>query len=187
MSQVSGPRCSLLKLAVLVTVISGFRPLAAQMPEIPGGKWWKRPRVVEVLHLTPDQQERMDEIFGKNRRAFIDLKADVERRQLDVEELITKKDSDPKKVSAAIDSLDQARLRLGKARTMTIIEMKGLLTAEQWQLVLARGEEWRRERQEGQNRRRFDRLPGGGAGRGRGLQIPQDRAPAPPQDQKESD
>lgn len=185
MNQASGLR--LLKLAVLVMVVAGFRPLAAQMPDIPGGKWWKRPRVVEMLHLTPDQQGRMEEIFSKNRRAFIDLKADVERRQLDVEELITKKDSDPKKVSAAIDSLDEARLRLGKARTMTIVEMKGILTSEQWQLVLDRGEEWRREREEGKGRRRLDRMPGGlGRERG-GRPHPQDRSPEPGQNQKESE
>ena len=170
----------LLSLAAFVALAGGVRPLAAQMPEIPGGKWWKRPRVIETLHLTTDQQTRMEEIFSKNRRAFIDLKADVERHQLDVEELIAKKDSDPQKISAAIDSLDQSRLRLGKARTMTIIEMKGILTAEQWQLVMDRGEEWRREREDWNNRRRFDRMPGGpGRGRGGRFQGRQDRSPQP--------
>ncbi|MEO6326328.1 MAG: periplasmic heavy metal sensor [Thermoanaerobaculia bacterium] len=179
-SQCRAFRRNFLRLAILVAVAGGTHPLSAQMLEIPGGKWWKRPRVVEMLQLTSDQQERMEEIFSKNRRAFIDLKADVERRQLDVEELITKKDSDPKKVSAAIDSLDQSRLRLGKARTMTIIEMKGILSNDQWQLVLDRSDEWRREREEGMRGReegmresdegkrgRFRGMPGGGRRRGR--------------------
>ncbi len=139
-------------------------PLSAQMPEIPPGKWWKRPRLVESLRLTPDQQERLEEIFAKHRRSFVDLKADVERRQIDVEELLAKKDSDPKKVAGAMDALDEARLRLGKSRTMMIVEMKGVLTAEQWQMILDRIEEWRRERVE---KRGMGMRPGGGLRGGR--------------------
>lgn len=163
----------------LFTICLAAHPLNAQMPEIPGGKWWKRPRVVEMLHLTPDQQERMEEIFSKNRRIFIDLKADVERRQIDVEELITKKDSETKKVSSAIDALDQARLRLGKARTMMIIEMKGILSAEQWQAILDKSEDWKRERGEGMRRRRMDGM-GPGPGRDSRESRERNRSPESP-------
>ena len=157
-------------------------PLSAQMPEIPVGKWWKRPRVVEMLKITSDQQERLEEIFSKNRRAFIDLKADVERRQIDVEELMAKKDADPKKISSAIDALDQARLRLGKARTMMIVEMKGILTADQWQVILDKTDEWKREREEGKAfpfRRRAPGGPAGPGGRGRPDGTPRDGGDAP--------
>jgi len=149
-------------LAAAFVFLGAALPATAQIPEIPPGKWWKRPRVVESLHVTPDQQERLEEIFAKHRRSFVDLKADVERRQIDVEDLLAKKDSDPKKVSSAMDALDEARLRLGKARTMMIVEMKGVLTADQWQMILERMEEWRRERSE---RRGMGMRPGGRGGR----------------------
>ena len=64
-------------------------PAFAQLPEVPLGKWWKRPRIVERLKIKPDQQERLDEIFSKNRRSFIDLKADVDRRAVDLNRRIT--------------------------------------------------------------------------------------------------
>lgn len=126
----------------------------AQMPEVPLGKWWKRPRVVEQLRLTPDQQQRLDEIFAKNRRSFIDLKADVERRSVDLEELMAKKDADPKRVAAAVDALEESKAHLGRARTMMVVEMKGALTGEQWQTILDRREEWRAEREDLRGRRR---------------------------------
>ena len=110
----------------------------------------------------------------------MDLKADVERRQIDVEELVAKKDSDPKKVAASVDALEQSRLRLRKAATMMFLEQKDVLSAAQWQQVLDRRDEWRRERQ--MERR------GGGDGAGPDRPEPGDgprasRA-APPAEQK---
>lgn len=152
-------------------------PLAAsaQMPEVPPGKWWKRPRVVESLALTAEQQEKLEATFAKNRRAFIDLKADVEKRQLDLEELLTKKGTDSKKISDATDALEQSRGRLGKARMMMIVEMKTILTEEQWKKILDAREQWKREGSE-DRRNRMDRMPGHRYG---GPPSPGGPAPAP--------
>ncbi len=140
------PLLASLSVAVVAAALLAPVPAAAQGGDIPLGKWWKHPRVAEELGLTAEQQERLDEIFAKNRREFIDLKADVEKRQLDVEELLARKDADVKKVSAASDALEQARARLGKARLMLIFEMKGVLTQEQWEKIQDRRDEWRAQR-----------------------------------------
>lgn len=123
-------------------------PAFSQMPETPPGKWWKRPRVVQMLRLTPEQQEKLEEIFARNRKAFVDLKADVEKNQIDVEELVTKKDADPRKVSAAVDALEQSRMKLRKSMTMMFLEQKAVLTSQQWAVFLERRGEWKRERME---------------------------------------
>jgi Spy/CpxP family protein refolding chaperone len=145
-------------------------PAAAQMPETPPGKWWKRPRVVQVLRLTPEQQEKLEEIFARNRRSFVDLKAEVERNQIDVEELVARKDADPKKVSAAIDGLEAARMKLRKSMAMMFLEQKAVLTQQQWTQFLARRDDWRRERFEERRRGEMER---------RGEMPPPDAAPAP--------
>ena len=132
-------------------------PLSAQMPETPPGKWWKRPRVVQLLKITPEQQDRLEEIFSRNRKSFVDLKADVEKNQIDVEELVAKKDSDPKKVSAAVDSLEQSRMKLRKSMTMMFLEQRSVLTQQQWQQFLERRDEWRRERTEDRRRGEMER------------------------------
>jgi Spy/CpxP family protein refolding chaperone len=140
-------------------------PAFSQMPETPPGKWWKRPRVVQMLKLTPEQQDKLEEIFARNRKSFVDLKADVEKNQIDVEELVAKKDADPKKVSAAVDALELSRMKLRKSMTMMFLEQKSVLTAQQWTLLLERREEWRRERGEerrrGETERRGDMSPDG--------------------------
>ena len=145
-------------------------PAISQMPETPPGKWWKRPRVVQMLKLTPEQQDKLEEIFARNRKAFVDLKADVEKNQIDVEDLVAKKDSDPKKVSTAIDVLEQSRSKLRKSMAMMFLEQKNVLTPQQWTLFLERRDEWRRERGEEKRRGEMER---------RGDMSP-DGAPAPP-------
>lgn len=152
----------------LVFLAALAAPAPAQMPETPPGKWWKRPKIAERLKLKPEQQERLDEIFSKHRRSFIDLRADVERRAVDLEELLTKKDSDPARIGPATDALEQAKARLGKARTMMIVDMRSVLSEDQWQKILELREEWRRERMD-ERRGRFG-LPRGPGSRGGGDQ-----------------
>jgi Spy/CpxP family protein refolding chaperone len=152
------------------------------MPEVPPGKWWKRPFVVRMLDLTAEQQAKLEEIFSRHRREFVDLKADVERRQIDVEELVAKKNSEARKVSEAIDALEQSRLKLRKAVTMMFLEQKDVLSATQWQQMLDRREEWRRLRQmERRGARRGELPPGDEAGPGtdheRGSGRSQDQRP----------
>ena len=139
--------------ALLAATLTGL-PAPAQMIEVPAGKWWKRQAIVEGLKLSAEQQERLDEVFSKNRRAFVDLKADVDRRTIDLEDLLAARDVDPKKVGAVSDALEQARGRLGKARTMMVVEMRGILTEEQWTKIVDRRDQWRSER-EGEMRKRF--------------------------------
>jgi len=146
-----------LLLAALPAALLLALPSNAQMVEMPAGKWWKRPKVVEALQITAEQQQRLDEVFAKNRRAFVDLKADVDRRTIDLEELLSAREVDPKKVAAASESLEQARGRLGKARTMMVVEMRGVLTEAQWKQIVDRRDQWRGEREREMRRRYGER------------------------------
>jgi Spy/CpxP family protein refolding chaperone len=165
---------SLVSAALFAASLAG-QPATAQMVEMPGGKWWKRPAIVEGLKLTTEQQDRLDEVFAKNRRAFVDLKADVERRTIDLEDLLVSKDVDPKKVAAASEALEQARGRLGKARTMMVVEMRGILTEAQWKQIVDRRDQWRAEREKEMRRRLGDRR--GSPAPGRSQRLPPASAP----------
>ena len=165
-------RIPVLFLLSAAALVSGV--VTAQMPEVPPGKWWKRPAVVRTLGLSAEQQDKLDQILQKNRRDFVDLKADAEKKQLDVEELMAKKDSDPKKVTAAIDALEQSRARLRKTTSLMLLEMRGVLTEPQWKQVVERADQWRQERRE-QLRERFRE----GRPR-RASEGPPPRPPAPP-------
>lgn len=146
-------------LAAVAAAVLTALPAPAQMVEMPPGKWWKRAPIVESLQLSPEQQQRLDEVFAKNRRAFVDLKADVDRRTIDLEDLLAARSVEPRRVAAASEALEQARARLGKARTMMVVEIRGVLTEEQWRQIVDRREHWRAER-EAEMRRRVGGRPG---------------------------
>ncbi len=166
--------------AIAFLAAAPARPARAQMPEVPPGKWWKRPLIVRMLNITADQQAKLEAIFSRHRREFVDLKADVERRRIDVEDLVAKKDSDARNVSEAVDALEVSRFKLRKAATMMFLEQKDVLSASQWQQILDKRDEWRRQRQmerRGGSRRELspDEEAGPRSGRERPQPPPQEK------------
>jgi len=139
------------------------------------GKFWKRPKIRTELKLTDDQVRDFEEIFLRNRKALIDLKADVEKKQLDLDEAISDNRSDDKKLAAQVDVVEQARGRLGKARAMMMIEMRRVLSPEQRERL----EQLRAERDDQQGPGMRERGPHGGGTRGR-----PGPPPPPPEDEE---
>lgn len=139
--------------------------LSAQPMRMPQGRWWERPAVVRALGLSDEQRERIEKTTIEHARTMVDLKADVEKAQLDVKAAADSEPFEPQRVRAAFQKLLQARVRLETERFDMILAVRETLTAEQWQKL-------RRLAQE----RRFR---GGGAGEGReepdGAQRPFDR------------
>jgi Spy/CpxP family protein refolding chaperone len=129
----------------------------------PEGMWWKNPRVVERLTLTPDQVKRMDGIFQQSRLQLIDLHADVEKQEVMLEPLLSANPLDSAKTMAQIDKVADARANLEKANAKMLLGIRGVLTPEQWtKLHDAHG----RDRFEGPGPQGGPGGPGGGPDRG---------------------
>lgn len=95
------------------------------------GKWWKRPRVVQALALTPAQTSELEKIFAKSRPNLIDLKADLEKKQFAYEQAMGAEKVDRAQVEAAIEAREQSRARLQKELALMELDMKQVLTPEQ--------------------------------------------------------
>src|SRR5438309_7185378 len=67
-------RLALAAMAVLLTT-SAFA-------QLPPGKWWRRPEVIQRLELTDDQQSRLDVIFRGAANDLIDLKAEMDKQSI---------------------------------------------------------------------------------------------------------
>ena len=125
-------------------VARGQQPLA-------DGKWWKRPRIVQALGLTPTQTSELEKIFAKSRPRLIDLKADLEKKQFAYEQAMGADKVDRQQVEAAIEAREQSRARLQKELALMELDMKQVLTPEQRE----KAQEMRAEfRQRVQERRR---------------------------------
>ena len=73
------------------------------------GRWWNRPKVIERLKLTVDQRKAMDGILLAHREKLIDLRASVERVELEMEPLISADQPDEARILSQIDKVAQAR------------------------------------------------------------------------------
>jgi Spy/CpxP family protein refolding chaperone len=129
--------------------LAGARPLPAQMnlPGFPPGKWWKDRAIVEDLHLNADQQGRIESIWMENRRRLIDLKADLDRKQLDLGDALGQSTVDEAAAVKAFEAVQMARLAIEKTTFSMRVRTKNVLSAEQQQKLEEIAERTRRERQ----------------------------------------
>jgi len=98
----------------------------------PGGEWWKNPRIVERLSITADQTNKMDEIVQQSRLQLIDLRANLEKQQVMLGPLMDANPVDEAKASAQIDKVANARGDLEKANAKMLLNIRGVLTPDQW-------------------------------------------------------
>lgn len=183
----NGRKTTMGVLAAAAMVLLGF-PILADAQGLRGGaggggmhagKFWKRPQVRRELKLTPDQVAKLEEIFLRNERALIDLRADAEKRQLELGQLLDDPAADERKLEIQVEKTEEARAKLAKARAMMMLEVRKVLTPEQ------------REKLEQMRERAGDRLrerrgpggPGGPDGPPPGeppMDGPDDDPPPPP-------
>ena len=88
--------------------------------------------MVARLGLTPDQQKRMDDIFHQSRIQLIDLKASLEKEQLNMEPLLNANPPDQGRTLGEISKVADLRADLEKANAKMLLGLRGVLTADQW-------------------------------------------------------
>lgn len=151
---------------IAVLVVAG--PLAANDFDLPPGKWWENPRLVNHIGLADDQQDQIRGIVYQHARKMIDLKADVDKAGLDLADSVDQQEFDPAPVRAAYAVFQTARQKLENERFEMLLEVRLALTYEQWRKI----EEIKQRMK--QNRSQQDRRPGA---RGEGFQRPQGERP----------
>jgi Spy/CpxP family protein refolding chaperone len=133
---------------VLLLLVLGVALAFVAQPQMPDGKWWKRPRIAERIGLTAEQTGQIEKIFRASRPLLIDLKADLEKKQLGLESALDDKAADRRDVEKRIDDVENARKELQKARALMILDMKQVLSPEQWKRLAQLREEVRQQRRQ---------------------------------------
>ncbi len=101
-----------------------------------GGRWWRIPRLVERLKLTPSQVERLDKAFHRTRLNMIKLKSKVEAEQFELESLMESKDFNQAAAMERYRKLEKARTELGIERFRFLIEVRKILGHEAFQELM---------------------------------------------------
>lgn len=105
--------------------------ISAQDLKEPPGKWWKDPRVIQQLNLTPEQQDKIESIFRKNRRDMIDQKAQLDRCRVDLDDMLSRSSVDETAALGVFDRLQAAREQVERTTFVMRMQIKNLLSAEQ--------------------------------------------------------
>jgi Spy/CpxP family protein refolding chaperone len=116
------------------------------LQNFPPTKWWNNKEVIKRLNLSPDQQSKIEAIYTRFRRSLIDEKAEVDRRTLDYEELVTKNPIDETAALMAFDKLHEARTSLERSTFLMRIQILNQLSAEQLQQLEAISELLRQQK-----------------------------------------
>lgn len=119
-----------MKRALLLTLlIVGATSAFAQLPP---GKWWRRPDVIQMLSLTEDQQDRLDGIFRAAANDLIDTKAEMDKSTIALRGELDKPQLDRAALRAIAQRINQARSRKFERELMMLADMRGVLTDPQW-------------------------------------------------------
>lgn len=148
-----------LKLALSIAVLA--LPLAAQPPQGPhgGGPPFLNPEAQRAAGISDAQAKQIGDIFEANRHALIDQRAEVEKKEGDLQVLLHGATVDTAQADKAVDALLDARNKLAKTETLMMVRVRQVVTLEQWNKM---------------------HRPGGPGGPGG-----QQRPPRPPQDEEE--
>lgn len=123
------------------------------------GHWWNNPTEAAKLKLTDTQRKAMDDTLQQHRETLVDLRATLEKAELELGPMMKEDQPNESNILAQIDKIAQARAELEKANARFLLAIRSKLTPEQWKQLEAD----RASRPHGQGMRPSWRGPGPGA------------------------
>lgn len=122
------------RLIVFIVLLCAATSAFAQLPP---GKWWRRPEVIQDLTLTEDQQDRLDAIFRAAASDLIDAKAELDKSTIALRGELDKSQLDRNAIRAIAQRINAARSRKFERELMMLADMRGVLSTEQWSKLRA--------------------------------------------------
>ena len=97
------------------------------------GKWWDRPMLVRRLGVTPEQRERMNDILQQHRLHLVDLRANLQKAEIELEPLVDADEPNDAAIMQQVGKVADARAELEKANARLLLDIRHQLTPAQWQ------------------------------------------------------
>lgn len=117
-----------LLLAALVLVFT----TSAFAQNLPPGKWWRRPEIVQSLNLAEEQQNKLETIFRLASSDLIDLRGEVEKQNINLRGDLDQSQLDRAAIRRDAQRLSDARTRLFERELMMLVDMRAVLNDSQW-------------------------------------------------------
>jgi hypothetical protein len=124
-----------MKRLFVIALLLAATTLSAQ--QLPPGRWWRAPRIVETLGLNEDQQTRLEAIFRGAANDLIDRKAEVEKQNVALRGELDQKQLNRQAIQQIATRLSEARGHLFERELMMLVDMRGVLNEDQWNRLRA--------------------------------------------------
>jgi Spy/CpxP family protein refolding chaperone len=116
----------------IVLLLLTAATLCAQMPK---GiyQWWNRPEIRRDLDLSPQQQRQIQATVKQFRPHLVDVRAEVERAEIELQTQFDRDPIDEARANQAIGRLIEARSDLTRTLSELSLKLRVVLTEKQWQ------------------------------------------------------
>ena len=103
-------------------------------------------RFAEKLNLTEEQQTTIEQLRINNQKEMIDLKADLERKKLDLKELKSKGNYTREEFIIKVEAVNNSKNTIAVAKANDRMDIYELLTSEQKKTFDTIGNRWGNKR-----------------------------------------
>ena len=110
----------------LLALLAEEPAASAQSP-----KWWKDDRFVKELMLSPDQSSRIEAVFQASQPALRAQTRALDKLEDELSNMIHDAKVDEPELEQFVARVEAARADLSKTRTLMLVRMRRILTAEQ--------------------------------------------------------
>ena len=117
---------------VVLVALTLLLATSAFAQNLPPGKWWRRPEIVQVLNLSEEQQEKLETIFRTASSDLIDLRGEVEKQNINLRGDLDQLQLDRAAIRRDAQKLSEARSRLFERELMMLVDMRAVLNDSQW-------------------------------------------------------
>jgi len=105
------------------------------------GKWWKDSNLAKKLQLTEGQITQLDQIFFDHKMKLVDYGAEMEKEDLKLQNLLDADIPNEGQVGTQVDQVLTARGKLEREYTMMNLDLRKVLSVEQWRQLKSIREE----------------------------------------------
>ena len=92
-------------------------------------------KIMREIGLTEQQIDKVQELRFKADREQIDIRADLDKAHIDIQQLLSVDKPNQAAVFAQIEKIGGLEIRLKKNRIGLMIEVRKLMTPEQWEKI----------------------------------------------------
>jgi Spy/CpxP family protein refolding chaperone len=120
------------KRIIITALILVFATTAFAQTNLPPGKWWRRPEIIQTLNLSEEQQNRLETIFRTASSDLIDLRGEVEKQNIALRGDLDQAQLERATIRRDAQKLSEARGRLFERELTMLVDMRSVLNDSQW-------------------------------------------------------